>query len=117
MPPKVTIDNIADFVDGIRVNRPPRIHGNNFQVTAPTATAGILIAGANPARSSMVLINVTGTFDVWIGYGQVPTASNGILLLATKGSNFTLYSQDAIWAFAPGGAQVVSVAEESYGEP
>lgn len=89
-----------------------QVRGRTQQVVA--ATTGTLIAPANSARRSILLLNITGAQIVYYGYNSAPSATNGGYIAATVGANVTLYSHEAIYALSAVAGQTLSVTEEEY---
>lgn len=77
------------------------------QATA-TTSASILV----PARSGRISVTVEnlGTTDTFLGAAGV-TAATGMLLVGTKGSAVTIYTQAAIYGIVATGTQAVSFLE------
>lgn len=80
-----------------------------------STTVPTLVRAANRNRTSVLIVNLTGSQLVYLNNQQGVSTSNGLPLAASVGSNVTFYSQDDIWALAVVGAQTVSVWEE-YGD-
>lgn len=116
--------NDADLLEVSRSNPFPvsvindsqngQVRGRTFQVAPVTTAAGTLIAPANSARRSLLIVNLTGAQIVYYGYNAAPTATNGGYIAATAGANVTLYSHEAIYGLSAVAAQTLSVTEEEY---
>lgn len=91
---------------------PVRIHANSVIQVAPSATVPTQIVGPNPARTSVLIVNLTGAQLVYLGQSQALTTATGVPLAASVGSNVTFYSQDAVWGLSAVSAQTLSVWEE-----
>lgn len=90
----------------------PAIHTYPTTQVVVLNTAPTLIRGANKARSSVLIVNLTGAQLVYISGQQGVSSSNGLPLAASVGSNVTFYSQDEIWGISAVASQTVSVWEE-----
>lgn len=77
-------------------------------------TIATLIAPANPNRRSLLLTNLTGTQLCHLGAAGVSATTSRAILAASVGSNFTLYSKDAVYGLSITAAQTVLVWEEEF---
>lgn len=80
--------------------------GNQIAVEA----VATLIAAARPGRKGVVVQNL-GAVDVWLGFSNAVTASNGLLLLGSRGATFFIDGGAAIYAIVASGSQHVAFAE------
>lgn len=89
---------------------PTRDYGSASIATSQVSvgTSSTQIVAARSGRLA-VTITMLGAADVFVGVTGV-TASNGALLLGTKGSSITIPTQAAVFGIA-GSAQSVSVLE------
>lgn len=116
--------NDADLLEVSRANPFPvsvindaqngNVRGRTFQVTCVQTAGGTLIAPANSARRSLLIVNKTGTQIAYYGYNAAPTATNGGYIAATAGANVTLYSHEAVFGLSITADQTLSVTEEEY---
>lgn len=94
------------------VHETRKVHGFTKQV-ALSATP-VRIAGANPARKSIKITNVTGTLACLIGFeGSANLPTQGDFLAASAGSNIVTDACNEIWGVSTA-AQTVSVLEEEF---
>lgn len=75
---------------------------------AISATA--IIVAARAGRGSVVLVNDTGTAEMFFGPAGVTTA-NGIYMPAVKGASLSLDTSAAVHGVSAGAAQTISFAE------
>jgi hypothetical protein len=86
---------------------------NENMVTAQVsvATTATLIAAARPGRDTIIIANVTGTQQVYIGNSASVTAATGFLLPASIGASIAVDCTSAVYGIAVTAAQTVSVLE------
>ncbi len=92
---------------------PPPIGSANFatgQVSVTTSVGGTLIAAARATRTSIVLINDTGTDAVFIGANGV-SITTGLDLVAIQGAGAALDITGAIYGIVGTTSQTVSFLE------
>ena len=77
------------------------------QATATTSAA--IIVPARAGRISVTIENL-GTTDTFLGAAGITTAT-GMLLVGTKGSAVTIYTQAAVYGIVATGTQAVSFLE------
>jgi hypothetical protein len=83
---------------------------NGVSAQISVGAAATLIAAARVGRKGIVIQNL-GATDVWLGFANTVAASNGLLLLGTRGATFFIDGGAPVWAIASSGAQPVAFAE------
>lgn len=96
-------------------NPRPRIFGTTTQKVA-SITVPVLLVPRNDRRRAVTLTNLTGAQDVFLGFNSLLSATNGDLLLATKGSSRSYFTPDEIWGISLVAAQTLTISEESYAD-
>lgn len=102
---RATIAEIATYVRSFVINPTTILTG---QVTVTTSATPIVASRAG--RSSVVIINVTGTSSVFVGPSGV-TTSNGQVIPGALGAGVSIDGSAAIFGIVSSGTQVVSYME------
>lgn len=85
------------------------LNSNFVTAQAAVGTTATLIVAQRSGRDTVVIEN-TGTTDVYLGNASV-TTSNGLLLPGTVGAAVSLETTDAVYGIVASGTQKVCAVE------